>query len=453
MAVPVYFKGIDAASLYAAALAVPSGQQKAKYTSDVLAALGPSPIFEVRVSSTVIYRTTVPGSIPSAASGILLPGTLTEPPTVNGTAFLVGNKTALVALRNASNAAIEISAPLQSAGDPALYLLANKNFNGTDLLRLVNVLFKSPTTLDAVAPPSGGSGTDASWLQVALTDMRKDPSTGNYSYMDSYAVNGTRPLHRNETSYSSQSDRAQLTMNRYPNTQAFTTTNPDYQSELSYVSGSDPARTTANWDRIIFWAQIYNSADHADGNHAAGYTGNSRVLLWNAQIWVKRTSGIWERIVNVNPDSGEAWRPNFREGPSGPNFDMRTNDGGTGFTSYRPVPALGLDSGGRYWQMHPYGGLGGWNTANIAEVLVSCKTALVRHDTSLTDDRDASRFVAACGADYYAPNSSGGSGSYLYGAGTSKHKQVRAKYPDFQYHVMHTATWNDLAASYPDVNS
>lgn len=451
MAAKVIFTGISAQALTTTALAMPIGQQKSKYVADVLAALGTNPIFEIRVGASPVYRTTVPTSIPVSAGGIALPATLAEPPSLNTSADLSGADVTIV-LRNATNTAIAVSTPLRAAGDPANYLLASKSLNGTDLVRLVGVLLKPPSNLDVVGTPTG---EDPDWLQVALSDMRKNPTTGSFNYMQSYAVNDHKPLHRTEKSYSAQYDRANLVMNRYPNPNAFNESiNPDAASELSYLSANDPRRFFPDWNRIIPWSQVFLSEEQQTSTrHAPGYVGNTSVLMWDAQLWVKRTSGIWTRLQRINPTSAEAWRPSFQEGPSDSNLQRILNWNGTGYSAFRPDPILGLDSGGRYWIAHPYGGMMNWDTSNVAEMLVSWRMSLVMVNVNGTDDRDFSRFLAAVGGDYYAPQSTGGSGTYLLGMGTSRHKYVRAKWPAFQYHVMHTASWNGLAGSYPDVNS
>jgi hypothetical protein len=458
MAAKVTFKGINAGVIYANALAVSIGQQKAHYVQGVLSALGANPIFEIRVGTSIVYRTVVPTAIPVAAAGISMSGALTEPPSLNSVATLSGDTTTMV-LRHATNSSTEISVPLKFGGDPALFLTASKNLNGTDFVRLLNVLLKPPAGLDVPIGGGGGGGESGDdWLRIALTDMRKDPATGSFSYSNSYALNEARTFRREERSPSSQYTRAQLSMGRYPNPAAFDDRNPDYQTDLTWVTGQQltDARAIPLWDRIMWWADVFLSDDYQTtaSKHAPGYVGNSRVLFWDTQCWLKK-GGVWSRMFHINPSGGEAWRPSFTGSNNPSMFDHRVESAYNGYSSYRPAPVLGVDSTGSYWVPHPFGGLRGWDPNNLQEILFSCRTSLILHNPSATDDRDASRFLVANGGDYYAPSSVGSStgGAYLYGIGTSRHRYVRAKWPNYQFHVMHTCTWNNLNASYPDIFS
>jgi hypothetical protein len=89
-----------------------------------------------------------------------------------------------------------------------------------------------------------------------------------------------------------------------------------------------------------------------------------------------------------------------------------------------------------YYFWHGYGSPTAIDPYDVADVLVSTKVSLVIDDTDGPDDRAASRFMVAVGADYY-PNTA----LAVYpGVGTSRHKLVTARWPDFQYAVMHTMT-------------
>jgi hypothetical protein len=450
----ILMSGFDIESLTISAQTVSTGQQKAKYSSDVAGALGSNPIFEIRVGGVVKYRTVIPGTLTGTSSGIAFPNQMTEPASVNVADPLTSN--AIVAIRNASNPAIEISVPVK-VGGAAGYLNASNALSGSDPVRFNQFVLGAPSTLDTgsttppPAPPSAG------WLEVALTDMRKDPATGTYSYVQSYATNEAKWYLRTRLNYSSQYERAQLTMGRYPNPNAFTTTNPDYQNELSYVSAGNAARTWPNWKGLMWWAQLcLSEAFAANANkHAAGYQNNTRVVIWDIQVWIKLAStGNWSRQINVNVPSGEAWYPDFTSGltESLPGYDARIETG-TGLKSFRTTPSTGVASDGLYRVQHPYGGLTSYPHTDVGEVLASCRAALVLHDSTGSDDRDASRFMLSTGADYYPETTPGSGLPYYFGVGTSRLKYVRAKFPSFQYHVMHTASWASLAASYPDVGA
>jgi hypothetical protein len=328
-------------------------------------------------------------------------------------------------------------------------------------------------------PPPPPATSDQDWLAVAQTDMRK--ADGSYSgYGNGRANNDAEWYLRNYVSFSSQSFNAQLTMGRYPDQRAFTTTNPDWALEGRFGEGSG-ATGVSLWNRIIFWAQLCLNADYANtsSKHANGYTGNSRVMLYDCQIWMKkRSNGSWVRLWHSNTPGGEAWRPHFRAysagGYSGTSYtegggvDMRTETiSGVNYRSFRTVPSIGLDSGDQslstfgktvipsYWVQHPYGSLIGWDAGDCADICIRAKTSLVLHNSGGTDDRQYHRAMIQIGGDYYAPNSSGGAGggSYLYGIGTSRAKVVSAIWPNFQYHVMHTkATRADIAADHPNIS-
>ena len=82
--------GIGIAALMAAASAEPNGSQKLKYAADVAALLGVNPIFRIRVGGTVVYQSTVSGTLPASSVGIVVPSQFVEPASTN-VAQLAGN--------------------------------------------------------------------------------------------------------------------------------------------------------------------------------------------------------------------------------------------------------------------------------------------------------------------------------------------------------------------------
>lgn len=455
----LFSSGFPLKSMFAAAAALPVGQQRAAFCADVASRLGTNPLFRIVTgtppSHTVKYETTIAGSLTGTSAGITIPAQLVEPPSVNLAEALTGTSCAMV-VRNASNASVYIWVPIRVGGGSSggvTYLNASKALSGlaADTVRTSGLTLAPPLSLDVTGGGSGGGAT-TTFLQAAQTDMRRDPASGTFDYMGSYALNDSRLYLRTRLRASSQYTRAGLVMNRYPDPRAFTSTNPDYQTELSYVSSSAPERNHTLWTGLMWWSQIYLDEAFASqaNKHAPGYQNNTRVLFWDAMVWIKRTNGTWERLIYVpNVDDGEAWYPDFTSGQtsSAPGYDARTELGGM---SVRTTPPTGVASDGLYRIQHPYGGLRSWDAQNVAEVLSCCKTALVLHDPSGPDDRQYSRFLAACGADYY-PTPQPGQLPYYYGIGTSRHKHVRAVYPAFQHHVMHTDTWAGIAASHPQV--
>jgi len=311
----------------------------------------------------------------------------------------------------------------------------------------------APTPVPAPAPAPAPAGATTTWLQAAQTDMRKNPASYTGDYAQSYAVNDARLRLRNETNYSSQSEKASLAMGRFGTSQAFTTTNPDFVLELqswyTRSHGDIPI-----WPEIISWDQLFQS-EEGNGDGATGYIGNTRVLLFNKQIWIKKFStGQWHRIAKSDYSDGEVWRPNFQEYggnkpvANGGNFDFRSETAGV---SVRTNPAIGSD---RYWVPHTYFGKTTVDPRDVSAVCSTGCTSLILHDSNRADDRDASRFLYAIGADWYPPRGEDGKyTAYFYGIGTPRHKYVRAKWPAFQYHVMHTETWANITASYPNIDS
>lgn len=291
----------------------------------------------------------------------------------------------------------------------------------------------------------------AAWVDVALEDMR---IRGVTDYIASYAPNESRPLGRRANgSLSGQYIRASLVMGRFPNASAFNGTNPDFASELSYRSSANLADLASrSWAEILPWSHVY-CGEPWGVSHAPGWVDNTRVLMWDWQVWVKsRQTGQWVRIVAVDDYDGFFMSPPFDvENPSGVPRDVRLES--FGLRSVRLVYGNGAPyASAPYWAYHGFAGgvrslnqpgIGIFGGNDVADVAVSMKTALTLHSTAVTDDRDFSRFVVAVGADYYPTPR-----VYDYpGVGTSRHKLVRAKYPQFQYVVMHTMTQAQLFAA------
>lgn len=289
------------------------------------------------------------------------------------------------------------------------------------------------TALGATPVPQGRS-----WAEVALSEMRKKDFVG--SYADSYADNDDTIWGRRSSS--SQYRHAQLTMGRYASPLAFTTTNPDY-GEVSWVT--DPALTSTSWTRLILWNHIWLSSTYQD-QHVSGFINNTRVMFWDCQVWIKsKSTGQWTRHSFSDTPGGEWWSPDFRlylgaftSTPANYKFDPST-----GYTSVKTIYAptgqtntSAADYGVNYWLAHGWSGLGAIDGNDIADVVASMKCSLVVDDPSLADDREYSRYLVSVGADYYPANN-----LYVYpGVGTSRQRFLRAKWPDWEYRVMHTMT-------------
>lgn len=413
------------AAAVAAAGAVSDGAKNAAFAGAISSGIGSGYKIVARRNGIVVLDMTMSGSLGVSSAGISLPDSYASLSTLLAADIDSGTWT----LR------------IEKASDSAVYLEGTIGRSGTDFILSDDLdpalgIALSGVFLQVVLDtPVGGS-----WIDVGLSDMRKVGWSG--SYATSYAANDDILWGRNSRSYSSQSERASLAMSHYPNSTAFTSTNPDFALELSYLSGS--AFVTANWGRIIFWNQIFLSQTHKN-NHLPGYTGNSRVAMFDTRIYVKSLAGTWSRLVMTNSLSGAGYGADFSYSPSA-QTDSRI-ESGTGYRSARPVPDAGAP-GVPYWIWHGYTGLTTINKNDIAQVLVCQKAQLVLHNPAGTDDRDYARFLMAVGADYYPAT---GSFDWYPGIGTSRHKYVTAKAPAYQWHVMHTMTEAEFnaAGGYP----
>lgn len=304
-----------------------------------------------------------------------------------------------------------------------------------------------PTSAPPPPPPPPASGSAQDFLYTGLRDMRKDPATGSYTYLQSYADNDAPTRLRSESYTSSQETRAQLTMGAWGTQKAWDPAfNLDYNIDASWVGGTE--RAVVAWPTLVGWDQLYQSS-YNSGQHATGFQNNSRVRVWDKELWVRRIStGTWVRLATAGDTNGETWRPNFNEyggsrwngSISGTGVDIRGEGNGL---SFRTDPPSGPD---RFWVPHTYYGYVTVNPYDIDAICSFGKAALIKHNENGVDDRDFCHYLYALGADWYPPS---GSGASYPGAGTSRAKRVIAKYPDWQYHIMHTMSWNDFLASHP----
>lgn len=281
------------------------------------------------------------------------------------------------------------------------------------------------------------------WVDVALNDMRQPGFAG--SYLGSYTRNSAPPTGRRANGNNSmQYERAGCVMGRYPNATAFTSTNPDF-GELSWMSPATLADLAGrSWGESIMWNHIY-CADPWKTAHTPGWIDNTRVVWWDWQFWVKKKStGAWVLHQSSDSWSGVPIWPTFEvEDYTGTWEDMRTE--ASGYKSVRlrydpSAPYAGQGAG--YWAYHGFSGgvkflsASGIDVNDVADCVVSAKVSLVVHSAALADDRDYARFAIAIGADWYpVPR------VRIYpGLGTSTHKLVRAKWPQYQFAVFHTMT-------------
>jgi len=274
--------------------------------------------------------------------------------------------------------------------------------------------------------------------QVMLADMRIAGHVG--SYMSSYAPNEAPPSGRNIGSSSAQYYRAGLQMGRYAvAAEAFSNTNPDYAAELSYISAGSNMRT-AYYDRALLWNQFFFADPWGPFGQPAGWVNNTRVKAWGFEFWIKsKSTGQWVRRATSDVMTGQGERPNFAV--TYPNIkDERTeSDGRVSIRLVRDAAAIG-----GYYIYHGYaGGTFLIDPYDVADAICLMRTSLVVHDPFEADDRRFARMVAAVGGDWKPdPNVPM---SYFPGIGTSRHKLVTARWPDWQFHVMATMTEAQMA--------
>jgi len=285
----------------------------------------------------------------------------------------------------------------------------------------------------------------AIFKEVAINDMRKPGWTG--TYRDSYQNN-------DDVLYGvpnfGWNVRANLQIGRYQHNPgsgilAFTNVNPDLY-QIGWVTSSYPSYPSGTLPRIAAWGHMLLS-DTFRTAHAPGYQQNTRVMVWEQSIYMRRIStGTWSLLKRNNVLDGLGYGLDYRT-QNRAWLDMRveTNAAYSGYRSFR-ITASGAGSAWPYYAQHwwygDYESSGNGapyvDTSDIADLLFYCKTALILENPVGADDRDASRYLLSQGADPFPEI--GVSYPVYPGLGIGRAKYVRAKWPDWQFHVMHTMT-------------
>lgn len=278
----------------------------------------------------------------------------------------------------------------------------------------------------------------ALWKDVALRNMRLPDHAG--SYATSYVSNSDRWWGR--TTASADSWRARLVQGRYPTSEAFDFgINPDYD-QVSYL---DSTYRTITWPRIIFWSDSMLGETY-QLNHTTGFINNTRVMIWGAEVWIKsKSTGQWTRVINSNPTGGGWFSPNYNVylGNVSTVPSCYRLEAETGYQSYK-LPMQPSTSGQPdYWLHHSWTGTVAIDPWDVADVVSSMKCSLVIDNSALADDRAYSRFMLAAGADYYPEEPR----SIYPSVGSSAKKFVTARWPNWEYRVMHTMTQAQLEAA------
>jgi hypothetical protein len=207
---------------------------------------------------------------------------------------------------------------------------------------------------------------------------------------------------------------------------------------------SDSPFRTQQWGRILQWNHIFMGTTYKD-NHLPGFINNTRVMIFGSEIWVKsKATGLWRQAGASNTSTGEWWSPDFVT-YNGSYENTPNNyriEASTSYPSILPVRAPHGSSriwhtDANYWLWHGYTLMRDIDGPDVADVISMCKISLVVNDATKTDDRDKSRYLFAVGADYYPAS---GTLSTYPGIGTARHTFVTAKWPNWQWSVMHTMT-------------
>lgn len=272
----------------------------------------------------------------------------------------------------------------------------------------------------------------ASFLDVAVSDMRQ-PS-------GAWAIADDVWWLRFESGFKYGSS---VQMGDYPNPLAFNPAYNPYAAEVAWANTPPTNQTT--WSRMNQWYHA-GLGETYTLNHAPGWINNTYVMVWGHELWIKsRATGNWTRRVNdLNLDGG--WIDPNIVGWQYPSWSLLPNDS-----------RLNPETGYREWRMvypttgeWPYLGIHAWSTMitidpyDVGGVISLFRSSLTVRDPAKSDDRDSSRFLLAAGSDYMPDDSR----VVLYpGCGGSRMKFVRAKWPNWQFHVMHTMTEAQIRAS------
>lgn len=419
--------GLLAAAVSAAG-AVSDGQKNAAFAGAISSGIGSGYKIVARRNGIVVLDMTMSGSLGVSSAGISLPDSYASLSTLLAADIDSGSWT----LR------------IEKAADSAVYLEGTIGRIGTDFILSDDLDPTLGISLSGVFLQVGlDTPADGSWSDVGLSDMRKTGWGGSYG--TSYAANDDRPLQMNASW--TQASRAMLAMGRYPYTppggtcEAFTSLNPD-SGGLSWIASVEPQALTAVWDKLAFWGELMLSTTFP--SHATGYTGNTRVQVWDCQAWIRlRSTGAWQLVRKSSSLGGMNYRLDYSS--TNGNIQFRSEPGG--YLSFRPLAGTSPAYSAHYWWNVPvYPTIDAYE---VTDVLVAQKASLILHDSAGTDDREFSRFLIRTGADYY-PTSNKAFGNNP-GVGQGRAKFVRAKWPAWEWAVMHTMTEAEFnaAGGYP----
>ncbi len=430
------FNGFDINALMAVAGAQAVGSQKAKLCADIVAAIGSNPIYEIRAGSTVLYRTTISGSLTSSSAGIPLPAQFVEPPTVNVSNALTGSNVVEV-IRSAANPSLEIVTPLKSGGGTG-FLTASKGLDGSYTVRTSGRLLTPPTSLDVST--GGGSTGGIYQMQTLIDDMTTANDNGWYmeaapNTQDSNGPGGTRYAQINIALRRSDG------RSHWPG---------------EYLSDSAPQGVSLSDSTVVYCLPWY-VIGRANG---VAEKANVRIQVRDLTLRGLKTDGTWETIASTNdPMTDSSWHANFRRPgeelfeavPTGSGFaEIRVHSSADGGGASLGSIGYGNDGSAvprrNKWTNHGYGA-GVTKTRKqwidtYKGLTFTIEARAIKHDPNGADNTNNTGLLMWIGADWYRNSPQG---SYINGVGVGRLRVIDA---DWQLFSMSEQSMTDLA-NYP----
>ena len=361
------------------------------------------------------------GSVQADGRYPIVPGTFADPATGSGTPTLA------IVKDSGGDEVCRMPAGVGSG----TFRLANALSGGTAINKGSFVLLYATDDEPAEEPEEP---VETDWVEIALSDMRRPDYVGTYT--GSYSPNddtfwGANPVWSFRT-------RAMLQRGRYALPEAFNpAVNPDY-SEVTWVT--DPVAINLVPTRILPWI-VCHLSDTYESDHLTGWNNNTRCQVWDWHLWIKsKSTGQWSLLLNNNVLGGNGY--DARYNPLGTQYlDIRTES--NGLRSVRVINDASAPYAG-YYTPHCWCGFASITASDIADIMICVKTSLVVHDPTKADDRAYTRYLLSAGGDYYPP--SGGITVAWPAIGMSRMKWVEARWPDYQWHVLHTMTESQFEA-------
>jgi hypothetical protein len=441
--------GIDLGAAMAEAGAKALGSQKQHFMGLISTALGPGPIVEIRVGVAAKYRTTVPNNqYLTASDRITLPVQMVEPPSINVADALTASNCVL-AVRNATNASIEIVIPLKVGATDGEAVSANKAHDGTSYIRFNTVTFNAPNTLDVNLGGGGIPGTSDYSISTLTSDM-------TLANENNWGLEQAPNTVRGSDVY------AQITVGikrSYGNSGY-----PDAYISDSSLPGNNDTTITMNDStsvRCIAWYVAGRA------KQSTVRSSNSRVQFRNHKLLALLTNNTWQELGSSSTGVQNAsWHANFSS-PGNEDFLSIGSNPGSALYHFRNESSG--NGGGQSIGSIGYGGWGTetadngsilnkyssytvhgypvsytntkkWWVDNVRGFVQILEARLIIHDANAADDRANANVMIWSGADWYANNI-----YVMEGAGVGRLKLVTNDWRVFSWHNLTTS----LLTTYP----